>query len=703
MTTFRTLAAILAFALVAAVGGLCEAQTPAPSQPLPPEQMDVLVKAITASVLEKLKAEGVAPKLAEPKPAEPKPGRFDPHTKHAPDAFTIFFRQAVHVLRTGVPAFGHSVVEFLSALDNSPSGGRSRTEFVLLLAATAAVGVALEAMLRRLAWPVRAGLAASAAANLGVRSMGPLAALAAIDGACLLAAWLAFRVAVQLWFAGGTMQDGFAAAFLLSIFYWRLYVFAFRLVVRPGLPSARLCDMTDDEAARTLRLVSALLLFIGLTRDLYLMLAAVQAPADAIAAGRVIFGPLVLLFLLLFVFKVREGAKQWLVGLARAAPWYRFIGRHFVPIAAALFVALTAAQMYGAITKRLSAPNAVFLTLNLLIALMMFETLLQAAVRRLDSQLEGFTPADDRQRLPDVLARCARILVLIVAIVGIAESWVVNVLGLVDESAWGRLTRLSRSAGLTLFAAFVLWELFKYATEAYAHRMAQRNLDEEDGSPAAGAIAARFDTLMPMIRVTVAIIIAVIAALIALDDLGVNTAPLLAGASVIGLAISFGSQALVKDIVSGIFYLADDAFRVGEHIRCGQAEGTVEGFTLRSIRLRHPDGQIQVIPFGDLGQIANHSRDWAAAKFNLRFARDTDMEKLREATKKIGADLQAEPDLKADIIEPLRLHSVVEFTDAALVVRFKLKTRPGKAGVVQDRAFRRMLKDMPEFGITFAT
>jgi small-conductance mechanosensitive channel len=195
----------------------------------------------------------------------------------------------------------------------------------------------------------------------------------------------------------------------------------------------------------------------------------------------------------------------------------------------------------------------------------------------------------------------------------------------------------------------------------------------------------------------------VIAALIALDQLGVNTAPLLAGASVLGLAISFGSQALVKDIVSGIFYLADDAFRVGEYIRCGQAEGTVEGFTLRSIRLRHPNGQIQVIPFGELGQISNYSRDWAAVKFNLRFARDTDLEKLREATTKVGADMMTEPELKADILEPIKIHSVAEVSDNALVVRFKLKTRPGNIASIQDRTLRQMLKEMPNLGITFAT
>ena len=698
-TTIR-LAAILAFLLISTWTGNAGAQTPAPPAPavnMPQDQFDALVKAITASVLEKVKAES-APAT---KPAEAKRKPFDIDGAQTPDEFTLFIKQAERVLSVGFPALIATLGDFSAALNNGPHGGLAK--FLLLLLATAAVAVSLEALLRRLTQPAHHRLAAMSVAQLGIRSLASLGALALIDGAGVLIVWLTYRVAVHLWFGGATVQDSFGAAFLLAVFYWRLYVLGFRLVVRPALPAARLCKMSDDEAWRLLRVVSLLVLIASALHAFFLGLATTQASTDAIAAGRLITAPTALAILLVFVVRTRDGAKHWLIGLSRVAPWFGLVGRHWVPVASGIFVMLVATQMYGAISEHLNAPNAVLLTLNLIIGLLMFETLLQAVVRRLDSQLEGFTPADDRQRLPDVLARCARVLVLIVVVVVIAESWVVNVLALVDARAWDRLTSVGRSTGLTLFTAFVLWELFKYATEAYMYRITQKNLEGGAASQVAGSLAARFDTLMPMIRVTVATIIAVIAALVALDELGVNTAPLLAGASVLGLAISFGSQALVKDIVSGIFYLADDAFRVGEYIHCGQAEGTVEGFTLRSIRLRHPDGQIQVIPFGDLGQIANYSRDWASIKFDLRFARDTDLEKLREATRKVGADLMAEPDLAAEILEPLRIHGVAEVADNALVVRFKLKTRPGGTGALRDRAVRQMLKSVPETGISFAT
>jgi small-conductance mechanosensitive channel len=199
-----------------------------------------------------------------------------------------------------------------------------------------------------------------------------------------------------------------------------------------------------------------------------------------------------------------------------------------------------------------------------------------------------------------------------------------------------------------------------------------------------------------------AIVIGVVALLVALDDFGINITPLIAGASVVGLAISFGSQTLVRDIVSGIFYLADDAFRVGEYIDCGKAKGTVEGFTLRSIRLRHQNGQVHTIPFGQLGQITNFSRDWITLKFNLRFARDTDLEKLRKAAKKIGTDMLEIPELKAETLAPFKMQGIADITDNALLVRFKFTAKPGNPASIQREAVKRMIRTFPELGIEFA-
>jgi small-conductance mechanosensitive channel len=246
----------------------------------------------------------------------------------------------------------------------------------------------------------------------------------------------------------------------------------------------------------------------------------------------------------------------------------------------------------------------------------------------------------------------------------------------------------------------VIWELFKYASEPYMER--RKGASGAAADPVAGTPASRLSTMMPLLRMAVAIIICVVAVLIALADIGVNITPLIAGASVFGLAVSFGSQTLVKDIVSGIFYLSDDAFRVGEYIDCGKAKGTVEGFTLRSIKLRHQDGQVHTIPFGELGQITNFSRDWTTVKFSLRFARDTNIEKLRQAAKKIGTDMLEVPEIKSEILEPFRMQGVADITDNALVVGFKFTAKPGNPAGIQREAINRMFGAFPELGIEFA-
>jgi small-conductance mechanosensitive channel len=688
----KLVAFAVAGALLAAICGPTLAQGRAP-QAMPQQQFDELVNAITRSVLEKIRNE--TPPAPRPAPASRSP--FDTTSPDQPDEITLFLAQSTATLKA-VPQLGHYLGEFRRALDQSSQDGMGRRVFLLFLGGVVAVALAGEAALRRLLGRLRLRLAKAAVPERGLRSLMQLGILALLDGMGVAVVWLVGRASVALWFGGNSIQDRFAGAFLFAIVLWRLYALLLRIVLRPTLADARLCEMEDVPAQSMYRLASAFVLLAIMLRLLYYIVLAMGATPDAISAGRVVTAPVLLAAMLWLVVRTQDGARQWLCGLGRVAPVVGFIGRNWVAVAVPFFVAVIATQLYGAVSRRTGVPSAMILTLNLVAGLLVFETLLQALVRRLDSQLPGFTPAGERPKLPDVVARCIRVAVLIVIVVSLAESWVVDVLRLVDESAWDRLTHAGRTVGVTLFTAFVVWELFRYATEAYVNRVSRQN-QEPIVDPAAGAVATRFDTLMPMIRVTVAIVICTTALLIALGDLGVNIGPLLAGASVLGLAISFGSQTLVRDIVSGVFYLADDAFRVGEYIDCGRAKGTVEGFTLRSIRLRHQNGQIHTIPFGSLGQITNFSRDWTAVKFNLPFARNTDLEKLRKAAKQIGAEMLEEPEFKAQLIEPFKMQGIADVTDNALLVRFKFTSRPGNPNVIQNQAVTRLLRILPELGI----
>lgn len=171
--------------------------------------------------------------------------------------------------------------------------------------------------------------------------------------------------------------------------------------------------------------------------------------------------------------------------------------------------------------------------------------------------------------------------------------------------------------------------------------------------------------------------VTVVSILVVLSSLGVDTGPLLAGFGIFGLAISFGSQALIKDIVSGIFFLADDAFRVGEYVDTGGLKGTVEKITVRSLQLRHHNGPLHTIPFGQLNSITNFSRDWGTIKFQLRVDREVDPEKLRKVIKKVGLAMLGDEEFGKDFLVPLKMQGIEDVTDTSLVVRIKFTVRAG--------------------------
>ena len=213
---------------------------------------------------------------------------------------------------------------------------------------------------------------------------------------------------------------------------------------------------------------------------------------------------------------------------------------------------------------------------------------------------------------------------------------------------------------------------------------------------------ARLRTLLPILKNVLFIVLIVMAALMALSALGIEVGPLIAGAGVIGLAIGFGAQTLVKDVISGMFFLLDDAFRVGEYIESGSIRGTVEAFSLRSIKLRHHRGALHTIPFGSLEKITNYSRDWVIDKMTISVTYGTDLDKAKKIIKQIGKELQADPDLGPHILEPLKMQGVEQFGDFAIEIRLKMMTKPGEQFVIRRRAYAMIKKAFDDNGIEFA-
>jgi moderate conductance mechanosensitive channel len=221
--------------------------------------------------------------------------------------------------------------------------------------------------------------------------------------------------------------------------------------------------------------------------------------------------------------------------------------------------------------------------------------------------------------------------VWVVGLYGIVRMWDLFLPYPSSQAALAATVRI----GAALVTGWAIWSFLSVYFEAHMPKpRSGQPGDEDEGEP---LVQTRLTTVLPIVRdlsfgATIAI-----TALIVLSAVGVDIGPLLAGFGIVGLAISFGSQALVKDIVSGIFFMTDDAFRVGEYIDTGKLKGTVERITLRSVQLRHQNGPVHTIPFGTIGQITNFSRDWATMKFTIRLDRDADIEKARKTIKKLSS------------------------------------------------------------------
>ncbi|NKB62372.1 MAG: mechanosensitive ion channel [Gammaproteobacteria bacterium] len=321
-----------------------------------------------------------------------------------------------------------------------------------------------------------------------------------------------------------------------------------------------------------------------------------------------------------------------------------------------------------------------------------------------EDETEGAGKA--RRSMQQGLLRVGRVLVVGAVSYALALLWGVNLLGVAQAGlgvqAAGRLVELLL---IGLFA-YIVWELVSIIIGRWMALEGGHPDDhaQEDagGGDIGGVGLSRVATLLPIIRKSSQFLIVVVSVIMVLDNWGVNIGPILAGAGVVGLAIGFGAQTLVKDIVSGLFFLADDAFRVGEYIDVGGTMGNVEKISLRSLRLRHHRGLVHTIPYGEIPKLSNFSRDWVIMKLRFRVPFDTDVNKVKKIFKTIGKELLDDPILGEDFLQPFKSQGVAEVDDNGIVVRGKFMAKPGKQFMIRKEVYVRVQKTFDEAGIPFA-
>jgi small-conductance mechanosensitive channel len=290
-------------------------------------------------------------------------------------------------------------------------------------------------------------------------------------------------------------------------------------------------------------------------------------------------------------------------------------------------------------------------------------------------------------------------LLIIGAVAVLGWGWDVDLVHLAGQDAsFARIVHGVLTTVVILLIADVLWHAAKAAIDsklAQTADLGQPNSEE-------ARRRARLHTLLPIFRNILFVLVIAVAVMMALAELGVEIGPLIAGASVVGVAIGFGAQTFVRDVIAGMFYLLDDAFRVGEYIQSGNYKGTVEGFSIRSVRLRHHRGPIYTVPFSLLGAIQNQSRDWVIDKIAVGVTYDSNLDLARKLIKQIGLELAQDPEFAPLILEPLKMQGVEQLGDFAVQIRAKMMTLPGEQFVIRRKAYAMIKKAFDANGIKFA-
>ena len=575
-----------------------------------------------------------------------------------------------------------------ASLVTAELGGVGRTGALLLLAAFAALGFGVELLLRRATQQIRVRLDSLPLETVNDR----LRVVAARFGfaAGLLVAFAIGSVGAFLAFDWPPLLREIVSGYLVAILAVRVTMVVVRLVMAPDSERFRIVPSNTPAARYWCRRITAFVgwfacgyVLVGLGGTLGYSLEGRQLVAYALGLG--------LLAIALEAVWRRPVASD--EGAQPAATARRHLGRG----AGSALLSIGIVLLWGLWVLR--AMHSFWL---LLVALAL-PLAIAVSARAVEHLLRPPSSAPLADAAPGVVTVCLergiRALLIIGAVAVLAWGWDIDIIHLVgQDTEIARIIHGLLSAVVIVLVADVLW----YAIKAAIDRKLAQTADLGPPNTAEARRRARLHTLLPIFRNILFVVITAVAALMALAAAGVQIGPLIAGAGVVGIAIGFGAQTFVRDVIAGMFFLLDDAFRVGEYIQSANYKGTVESFSIRSVRLRHHRGPVYTVPFGLLGAVQNQSRDWVIDKMMIGITYDSDLERARKLIKQIGLDLAKDPEFAPLILQPLKMQGVEQFGDFAVQIRLKMMTLPGEQFVIRRKAYAMIKRAFDENGIKFA-
>jgi len=643
---------------------------------------------------------------------------------------TALLQSRIEFIRSGGSAARQQAGGIFAFLGMGERGTKTVTQVIVSVAAVLAGALLIEWLFVLYTAAARRRLNSSEPSKWTTK-IGTLGSRALLDFAAIIIFIVAALAIFFLFLDRTAGQRVLLAAYLAGLAFFQGAYLVLRFFLAPRAPALRFLPFSDDTALYLhywLLALTFVICFSNVTKGVIGLAGATELTQlkfgtlfGLIAAGMIIW---------MILQKRKEGAAAFSRGLPETSLRYRLAQKwhHFAVVAVLLLLAAgIGAGILG------TASNQAVLTLLMIplyfmldwILRLMLEAALGIVAQPQDQpvpaeetsgepedeveaeavgQPAGETSKDkaatgghlDLNRMKGPLRTAMRLALAVLMFFWILNIWNIDLP--IGEAVVKTLIKIL----VVVLVCYVAWGLIN---AAISRRMRKEMPDDEsdDEKEEGGAGGSRIATLLLLLRKFMLVVIIVMASLIVLAALGVNIGPLIAGAGVFGLAIGFGAQTLVKDIISGVFFLMDDAFRVGDYLECGGTKGMVEHISLRSLRLRNPRGMVNFIPFGDIKLVTNLSRDYVIMKLDFRVRYDADVEKIRKIIKKkVYNPIMDDPDLGPKLLEPIKSQGVREMGDSAMVMRVKYKTKPGDQFAIRKEVYRLMQEAFRQAGIEFA-
>ena len=395
---------------------------------------------------------------------------------------------------------------------------------------------------------------------------------------------------------------------------------------------------------------------------------------------------------IIFILQNRMTVAAWIAGEPKAASsgWSRVrrtLGETW-HLLAILYITgaylIYALHMEGGFTYVL---RATLLSLILIIAARLLVSLVQRWSRRgfaIKPELKAQFPTLEQRanRYIPILTGLVSVVIYFLALLAVLQAWNIAAFAWFGSDLGRRMTGQALAIGMVLVIALALWEVSASAIERYLSAIDARDVPRR----------TRIRTLLPLLQTALLGVIIVVTSLMILSHLGIDIAPLLAGAGVVGLAIGFGSQALVKDIITGLFILLEDQIAVGDIVDVGKDhKGVVEAITVRTIRMRDVSGTVHTVPFSEVTSVKNLSKDFSYAIARIAISYREDIDRVVEILRGVSNQLSQDETLKSSILNPFEYMGVDALDESSVVLLVRIRTLPGKQLAVS-RTFNRLVK-----------